>query len=183
MVVHPPTRCEHCGEDLQNRPAAASIRRQVYDWVVRREVTEHQAETIVCSACQHATTGAFPDAVPYPVQYGPALKAFFSYGSTYPLLPSDRLCAGVFDLTGHPVSEGTLYNTQQTLYTQLTAFEECLKDAVLTSPVVNFDESGLHVTAPRHWLHSAGTHALTDYTVHRKRGVLAMVAGRHSSHI
>ena len=108
------------------------------------------------------------------------MKAVFRY---YPLLPSDRLCAGVFDLTGHPVSEGTLYPAQQTLYTQLTAFEDCRKDAVLTSPVVNFDESGLHVTAQLQWLHSAGTHAPTYYTVHRKRGVLAMVAGRHSSHI
>lgn len=176
VVVHTPTHCEHCGETLLNIPATASARRQVYDLVVRMEVTEHQAETVACPACQHATTGAFPDAVPYPVQYGPALKAFFSYGSTYQLVPSDRLCEWVFDLTGHQVSEGTIYNTQQLLYTQLTAFEECLKDAVGASSVIHFDESGVRVTATLHWLHSAGTPALTYYTIHPKRGVLAMVA-------
>ena len=83
------------------------------------EVTEHQAETIACPTCHHVTATAFPDTVPFPIQYGPTVKTFLSYGATYQLVPSDRLCEWLFDLTGHQVSEGTLYHTQQMLYTQL----------------------------------------------------------------
>ncbi len=104
------------------------------------------------------------------------MKAFLSYGATYQLVPSDRLCEWLFDLTGHQVSEGTLYNTQQVLYTQLESFEMAVKKAVIASPVVNFDETGMHVQAKLYWLHSASTATLTYYTVNPKRGRLGMEA-------
>ena len=176
IVVHTPTHCEQCGESLAHVPATASARRQVYDLVARMAVTEHQAETIACPACHHVTTEAFPDTVPFPVQYGPAVKTFLSYGATYQLVPSDRLCEWLFDLTGHQVSEGTLYNTQQMLYTQLEPFEKAVQQAVIASPVVNFDETGLHVLVQLYWLHSASTAKFTYYTIHPKRGRLAMEA-------
>jgi hypothetical protein len=87
------------------------------------------------------------------------LKAFFREGSTYPRVPSDRLCEWVWDLTGHQVGEGTLYHTQQLLYTRLETFEDGLKESVGAAPVVHFDESGVHVMTTLHWLHSASTHA------------------------
>ena len=157
VVVHTPTHCEQCGESLAHVLATASVRRQVYDLVARVEVTEHQAETIACPACHHVTTEAFPATVPFPVQYGPAVKTFLSYGATYPRVPSDRLCEWLFDLTGHQVSEGTLYHTQQVLYTQLEPFEKAAQQAVIASPVVNVDETGLHVLVQLYWLHSAST--------------------------
>jgi hypothetical protein len=43
------------------------------------------------------------------------------------------------NLTGHQVSEGTLDNTQQVLYTQLEPFETAAQKAVIASPVVHFD--------------------------------------------
>ncbi len=104
------------------------------------------------------------------------MKAFLSDGSTYPRVPSDRLCEWLYDLTGHQVSEGTLYNTQQVLYTQLEPFETSVKQAVITSPVAHFDETGLHVQGKLYWLHSASTARFTHYTMHPKRGRLAMEA-------
>ena len=157
IVVHTPTHCEQCGENLAHVPATASTRRQVYDLVARMEVTEHQTETRACPACHHVTAATFPDTVPFPVQYGPAVKTFLSYGATYPRVPSDRLCEWLFDLTGHQVSEGTLYHTQQVLYTQLEPFEKAAQQAVIASPVVNVDETGLHVLVQLYWLHSAST--------------------------
>jgi len=170
IVRHALSACQKCGRSLQDVCAESYNRRQVCELVVRFETTEHQAETRCCPDCHHRNQASFPAQVPFQVQYGPALKSFLSYGSVYQLIPFERLTELLFDLTGHPVSEGTLYNTNRMLYEQLDAYETCVKAQLVVAPVLHFDESGLRVKGKNHWLHSVSNHALTYYTVHPKRG-------------
>jgi hypothetical protein len=78
------------------------------------KVTEHQVHAVRCPCCGKVTPGAFPSAVAAPTQYGLGRKAFVAYLDTYPLLPTERICELLYDLTGHRLSEGTLYNLNTT---------------------------------------------------------------------
>ncbi|MBF0230996.1 MAG: transposase [Desulfamplus sp.] len=51
---------------------------------------------------------------------------------------------------------------------------ETIKEQLINSDVVNFDESGLKVKSKLHWLHVASNEKLTHYEVHKKRGQTAM---------
>lgn len=169
----------HPGHRLELRDEADVTgydRRQVFDLVARIEVTEHRALTVTCPGCAHATTAAFPNSVPGAVQYGPAVKAFLSYGSVYQLLPAERLVEFLADLTGHTLSEDTLFNAEAALAEQLDPYETGVKSYLQAQPVLNLDESGLRVERKTHWLHSASTPDATYYYVHKNRGVLAITA-------
>lgn len=68
VVVHRPTQCAPCAHPLDAPGGLAAERRQVFDLVARREVTEHQVATVRCPACAGAPPAAFPSPVPAPVQ-------------------------------------------------------------------------------------------------------------------
>jgi transposase len=55
--------------------------------------------------------------------------------------------------------------------------EEQIKQQLLASHVVHFDESGVRVNGKLNWLHTACTPELTFYFVHPKRGKDAMDEG------
>ena len=163
IMVHRPTQCDGCGQELDSGSVVDAARRQVYDLVARIEVTEHQAVTVACPHCQATTAAPFPATIPAPVQYGPALKSFLSYGSVYQLLPVARLMELLADLTGHRISEGTLFNALEIMNDRLEPFEQDIKTVLLGEPVVHFDESGLRVGKTNHWIHSASSQDATYY--------------------
>ncbi len=176
-VVHRPEVCTGCGTSLPAQTPAQSVeRRQVFELRAYFEVTEHQAEAVRCQCCGTVTRGGFPDGVTAPTQYGPGTKAFAAYCDVYQMLPSERICELIYDLTGHWLSEGTLYNVQTDLACSLEPFEAETRAQLIAAPVVNFDETGLRVQGRLHWLHSASTPTLTAYTVHAKRGLEGMIA-------
>jgi len=48
--------------------------------------------------------------------------------------------------------------------------EEKIKQQIIASPVIHFDETGLYTKGKREWLHVASTEKLTYYAAHSKRG-------------
>jgi transposase len=176
-VVHRPSVCAGCGKHLPAETRAQNMeRRQVFELKAYFEVTEHQAEAVRCQCCGAVTRGVFPDGVTAPTQYGRGTKAFAAYCDVYQMLPSERIRELVHDLTGHWLSEGTLYNLRTELAGALEPFEAEARAQLIAAPVVNYDETGLRVEGKLHWLHSASTSALTAYTVHAKRGIEGMRA-------
>lgn len=175
IVTHKVELCETCLTSLVDVPSLDFERRQEFDLPkIEPLVTEHLAEIKMCPHCGCQTKGKFPESITQPVQYGPRVKATASYLSHYQLLPYARLQELFEDVFKLPLSEGTLFNLTKGCYKKLEEYETHIKQMLISSPVVHFDESGLRVRQELNWLHVASTETLTHYEMHKKRGQEAM---------
>jgi len=175
ITIHRVSICKGCGRSLERVPASGYEKRQVFELPpIKVEVAEHRAEKKLCPHCGHLNKALFPEEVQQPVQYGPHLKAIAVYLSQYQLLPYERTRELFADLFDHQLSQATLVNANKSCYEILEPVEEKIKEQVITSAVVHFDETGLHINGKREWLHVASTERLTFYALHAKRGCEAM---------
>ncbi|MFC1976136.1 IS66 family transposase [Chloroflexota bacterium] len=175
IKLHPVTQCSHCHISLEDVEADKHEKRQVFDIPpVQVEVTEHQAEIKQCPHCGELNQAEFPVEVTQPVQYGPRIKSQATYFNNYHVVPLKRTTEIFADLYGHPLTEAMVLKANATLADKVQPANKAVKEALINSPVVNFDESGLRVAGQLNWLHVASTPELTAYTVHRKRGSEAM---------
>ena len=171
VVVHAPDQCACCGLPLAEAVAEPGERRQVADLPpLRLFITEHQSQRKTCGGCGAVTCGAFPAGVSQTAQYGSRVKALGVYLSSYQLLPYGRIAQLFADLFGARLSPATLFAAQQAGAEKLSAVLSDIKESLQQAAVVHFDETGLRVGGKLHWLHSAGTTALTYYDWHEKRG-------------
>lgn len=177
VIEHRAERCRGCGAVLGDEESQVVERRQVFDLPPSEmEVTEHRSLRTRCVRCGCETAGAFPAQVSQPVQYGAGVKSLLVYWHTQQLLPLERSCAVMNDVLGVSPSEGTLVNAVSQCAERLMPVEAQIKDALIASKVVHFDETGMRIEVKLHWLHAAGTPRLTYYQVHPKRGRQALDA-------
>jgi len=171
IVPHQVFICKRCGRSLEKVPASGYERRQVFELPpIKVEVAEHRIEKKLCPHCGHLNKALFPEEVKQPVQYGSYLKAIAVYLSQYQLLPYERTSELFSDLFGHQLSQATLVNANKGCYEILEPVEEKIKEEIIASPVVHFDETGMNINAKREWLHVASTKTFTFYGAHVKRG-------------
>lgn len=171
VLVHAPGRCQACGRSLADTPAVQRERRQVVDLPsVKVHVVEHQVETKCCPGCGAETTGAFPEGVTAPAQYGPGVATVGVYLTQEQVLPLERTCETLADLFGCPLAEGTLERMVADCHEQLAETEAAIKRGVTEADVAHFDETGMRISGKTRWLHVASTPRLTFYAAHPKRG-------------
>ena len=167
--------CENCQCNLDNEDLIYIERRQEFEIpVMKAQITEHQSEVKICPKCGFVNKGKFPDHITQPVQYGARAKGLSTYFSQQHLLPYQRLQDIFRDVHSLPLSEGTLVNTNFACSEKLEEFNKAVQQALITSKLVHFDESGMRVNKKLHWLHVASTDKLTNYAIHEKRGIEAM---------
>jgi len=150
-------------------------KRQVVDIEFSRVVTEFRAEVLM-DAKGKRYVADFPKGVTRPVQYGKALKSYAVYMSQYQLLPYERVQAAIREQLGIPISAGTIANFNQAACQKLREmeFETWLKQALLESPVMHADETGINIDGKKQWLHCLSSDQLTWFYAHAKRGCDAM---------
>jgi len=175
VVTHTADLCENCLASLIDVAALSFESRQEFDLPeIKPIVTEHLAEIKLCPQCGCQTKGTFPENIMQPVQYGPHAKGMASYCSQHQLFPYARLGEFFRDAFRLPLSEGTLFNVHATCHKKLEGYESHVRQGLIESLLVNFDESGLRINKTLNWLHVASTETLTHYEVHQKRGCEAM---------
>lgn len=156
---------EHVGYD----------KRQVIDVVIKREVTEYQAE-VVCDERGNEFVAEFPPGVTRPVQYGAELKAKAVYMSQHQLIPYERVEEFFRTQCGIKVSTGSLFNFNNQAYEGLETFETVAREKLIASGLMHNDETGINVGGKLLWLHSASNEKWTLFFAHEKRGGEAMKA-------
>ena len=177
IKVIPVTKCRHCDAPLQEIETVSYEKRQVFDIPpVGVEVTEHRAEIKPCPGCGQLNTGQFPLNVTQPVQYGLRIKAYAAYLNNYHFIPLERTCELIADLYNHPITEAAVLQSNTMLASSVEPANAQIKEQLIHSPVVHFDETGLRAVGQLHWLHVASTQTLTHYSFQPKRGKEGMDA-------
>jgi transposase len=174
VAWHTPDRCGGCGATLADAPVVGVEARQVFDLPpLRLLATEHRAERRRC-ACGTTTAAAFPDHVRAAACYGPGVRALVCYLCVHQHLPVDRAAQLLADVLGASVATGTLAAVLAEGAVGLDGFLVTVRDQLAAAPVAHFDETGARVAGRLHWVHSASTGLLSLFTVHARRGKVAM---------
>jgi transposase len=175
-VRHEPACCGRCGAGLAGRPVTGVERRQVFDMPeVKITVIEHQLMERECG-CGHRTKGAAPQGAEAPVQYGPRIAAAIVYLYIGQSLSKQRTAQALAELSGIPLSSGTVAGITARAAGRLGRFLEHAREQIAGSEVAGFDETGFRVDGRLHWVHCARTGKYTLLTVHPRRGIEAMEA-------
>ncbi len=170
IIPHAPSVCS-CGHDLSLETKATVEKRQVFDLPnPKLEVTEHEVQSCTCSKCGQLNVGAFPIEVPARVQYGSGVRTLTVLLYNGMNLPYGKIRQLFTDLFGYELNESTQINTQKRCFTKLEPIELQTRQALLTSLVNHYDETGLRVAGKLHWLHACSNERLTYLFVHAKRG-------------
>lgn len=173
--VHRARECRNCARDLAGVAADSVDVRQVFDLPPQKiTITEHRCETINCPDCDTINRVAFPSGVNMPVQYGTYIKSCLVYLNQYQLIPYKRTLELMEAFYGHRISEGTLYNSINSVYDALQPVEEKTIELLLDSPVNYADETGLRIEGKLQWMHVVCNENLTHYASHPKRGMDAL---------
>ena len=159
-IAHPDQVIEYdiltylnCGKELASAPDSEYEPRQVVDVEpVKVDVTEHRARIRPCSYCGQLNKGIFSEAVTQLVQYGPRIRSWIVYFSHYQLLPYKRLQEMMRDVLGIGLSQRTISNLQKSCYNKLECFEHSVKEQLIQSDVVHFDETGMCVNKDLYWM-------------------------------
>jgi transposase len=176
VVVHRPVVCGGCGGDLTLAPVTGVEARQVFDLPeVRLWVCEHRAERRAC-ACGQVTAGVFPSQARAAACYGAAVRGLAGYLMGGHHLPVERAAQVLGDALGASVSAGMLAGLAAEAAGGLGGFVERVRERLVGAEVAHFDETGARVAGRLHWVHSASTELLSLFTVHAKRGMVAMDA-------
>ena len=176
-ILPAPAQCR-CGQGLDQTGVENYESRQIFDIPpVQIEVTEYKAEIKRCPRCHRPVKASFPEQVTQPVQYGSRLRAQIVYLMNQHLLPYGRTAEIIEDFYQHRISPSTFYRINKACFEMLRSSVDRIKENILASAVVHFDETGLRVGKPhKHWLHTASTASQTFYYIHKKRGSEAMDA-------
>jgi transposase len=174
IKVHLPKQCKCCGRQFTaSEPHTIVQSRQVFDLPEPKlEVTEHQIAQVQC--CGLAQCGDYPAEVTAEVQYGPGVKALVTDLSVDHKMPIEQISQLFDDLYGYDLNSSTVLNTLEHVYKQAAPLEAAIKEQLLRSPVVNFDETGVRAAGKLHWLHNASTAECTHLFVNEKRGQEAL---------
>jgi len=144
-------------------------KRQIFDIVISRIVTEYQAQILVDSKGKRFVA-PFPHDVSRPAQYGPGIKSHAVYMSMFQLLPYDRIRDYFADQCEIPVSAGSLVNFNQEAFDRLEEFEKIARARLIDASHAHVDETGINIGGKRRWLHCVSNLDWTLYFPHEKRG-------------
>ena len=167
-----PSKCTNCPrcEECQKK-AKILERRQVFDAVVKIEVTEYDKLRVTnCPLHGWTREGSFPAGINAAVQYGDKLQSLVVALNTVGAVSVCRtreILSNVFNI---PLSEGTITSMVSRCAGKLTGVLARIGQHVTESPVDHADETGLRVEGKLHWTHVLCNGVYTLLSLSEKRG-------------
>ena len=167
-----PLKCAHCSRHDECQAKAKVLeRRQVFDAVVKIEVTEYDKLRVTnCPLHGWTREGFFPEGITAAVQYGENLQALVVALNTVgavSICRTQELLSNVFNV---PLSEGTITSMVSRCAGKLTETLARIGRLVTGSDVDHADETGFRVEGKLHWAHVLCNGAYTLITLSGKRG-------------
>jgi transposase len=175
-VYGPRIRKCSCGCSLSGVKAKlVEEKRQVFDLPTQLlEVTEHRISVKHCVGCGQRHSGAFPDQVNAPVQYGGRVRALINLLNVEQSLPVGRVKELFASLTGYAVNQNTVIGAVNRMADDLEPDTAVIKEKILASAVAHADETGARIAGKLHWGHDLVTELYTYFFVSEKRGKIAL---------
>lgn len=176
IIVHHATSCRRCLRRFSLAEVENIVqKRQVFDIPEPRlAVTEHQVGEITC--CGEKYYGEFPPEVTSAVQYGNKIKALSVMLNSDYRLPLEKVENLFADLYACSFNQSTVISANQECYENLEKVEQHIKEELVASPSVHFDETGMRIAGKLHWLHVASNHLWTYLFTDKKRGKEALMS-------
>jgi len=171
-----PHQCKNCNKALFGELGTQVDRLQQIDIPeVKPVVREYRIFGRMCSRCGTFTVAEVPEGLNGPISYGSNLQSFGLYAINAQFIPYDRTARFISDWLNIPISPGTLFNFQERSAKLLAQISEEIREKLIASKVVHFDETGLRVDKKLHWVHSASNAGYCSYQVSLKRGSEGMI--------
>ena len=172
---HHPDKCMTCPHfascAANGKVFECGEKRFIVEAVVTTKVIEHQSmKAVACPCGESKLKGEFPEEVKAYVQYGDTFTAMAGLLSTFGAVSTDRIQTiidGMFNVT---LSEGTICSMVEKCGQKVTPIVEKIKELLIGSCVVNFDETGVRVEGSTQWVHNSSNAKYTYLTVNKKRG-------------
>jgi transposase len=187
MVAHPDEVITHCPEascccscGLNDWEELAQEVAQVIDIPpIKAKVTEHRKVGFQGRKCGDVFRENFPtgDMGVNRLQYGANIQSLAVYFNHYHFIPYHRLSEMFSDCFGISLSVGSLVNFMKRAQVSLVLFEEGIKQALLSSPVLHRDETGMRSEGKTIWVHTVSNEHLTYYQLDQHRWTQAMDRG------
>jgi len=167
-----PSACLICpNHDTCKSRATIGQTRHVIDAVVAVKVTAHKSVVLDCPLMHgFKRKGAFPPDVKAAVQYGENLKALAVAMNTIGAVSVNRTHEIISGLFGIPLSTGTISAMVSGCAHGLKGIGEVIRQKLVGSEAVNFDETGTRVDGKTAWVHNASNSEYTRLTIHAKEG-------------
>lgn len=175
IVKHIPAKCIGCDKAGICTSCGIANTRYEVDIQIDTKVIAHQTLSFVCQKENEAIlTGNFPDNITGTIQYGNNLEALAVSLNTVGMMGVKRTHDILSAVFGVPISTGTIWNMVKSCADKLADTIEQIRVAVISLPLVHFDETGTRVDKKTCWVHNASNKDFTYLTIEEKRGQIGM---------
>lgn len=150
---YPEAVCPKCGRPLDMEHAVEGAVRQVVDipLPILASIVNHISMQVKCT-CGYCSKGKFPENVNAPVSFGPNIRAFVSYLSTYQNVPFKKMTDILENIFGLHISQGSVSNILNDMRKLSKTPYEMIRKKVANGKVAGADESGVNVNGKNNWL-------------------------------
>ena len=176
IIPHIPDACKKCSSFGKcSKSCVVAEKRYEVDVVVQTKVILHQVMSVECPKCDNEILkGDFPAHITSTMQYGQNLQALVIALNTIGMVSIHRTHEILSDLFCIPISTGTIHKMVTECAKKILPIIDVIKEKIIASPIVHFDETGTRVDNKTRWVHNASNSKYTYLTVEDKRGYEGM---------
>ncbi len=175
-IPHIPDECKNCSSFGKcSKSCTVAEKRYEVDIVIQTKVILHQVMSVECPKCgNEILKGNFPEHITATMQYGQNLQALAIALNTIGMVSINRTHEILSDLFCIPISTGTIHKMVTECAQKILPIIDVIKEKIIASPIVHFDETGTRVDNKTRWVHNASNSKYTYLTVEDKRGYEGM---------